>query len=262
MKRADFYRLFSVMIELRDSTVIYWKDAPQELYELWQQLVFKEMGPLVKVIKEMKIKPMVRVIPVEETIESQNMIIDIDSARKIFSEAELISAVPCACRTLAENTGGKGNCPAPEKAVCMQTNGFARPIIERGAGEQLTNTEALKRIEEAEQAGLVHVVRNNIKEDMFMCNCCSCCCAGLELINNFDHKDVYAPSRFKARINLEDCSTCGICEEKCMFNAIVVDDETSIIEDNCYGCGVCVANCPEDALSLEEIRLKEFIEVS
>ncbi|MBT3311813.1 MAG: 4Fe-4S binding protein [Desulfobacterales bacterium] len=262
MRKTNYYRLFSVMIELRDSTVIYWKDAPQELYELWQQLLLKEMGPLLTTMKEMKIKPMVRVIPVEETIDSQNMILDVDSAKKIFSNAELVSAVPCACRTLVERTGGMENCPAPEKAVCMQTNAFAKQIIDRGAGEQLTNEEALKRIVEAEQAGLVHVVRNNINEDMFMCNCCSCCCAGLHFINVLDCKDMYAPSRFKAEINLDDCNTCGICEEKCQFNAIVVDDETSIIEDSCYGCGVCVANCPEGALSLEEIRPKEFIKVS
>ena len=71
-----------------------------------------------------------------------------------------------------------------------------------------------------------------------------------------------APSRFRALVDIDNCNACGICEEKCMFNAIVVEDEASIIEDKCYGCGLCVANCPEKAMSLEEIRPRESVRVS
>jgi len=261
MKRADYFLLIPSIIEFRDSTVIYWEDMPQELFELWHKLMSKEISPETSIIKDNKKTPLARFIPIEETIKSENMILDIDSARKIFSEAELISAIPCACRTVLKKNDGGENCPAPEKALCMSTNGFARVALERGVGEQLTNTEALKRIDEAEKAGLVHVVRNNVKEDMFMCNCCSCCCAGIHFIRELGYQ-ANAPSRFRAEVDVDNCNACGTCEEMCMFNAIVVDSEASIIEDKCYGCGLCVVNCPEEAMSLKEVRPKEFVRVS
>ena len=46
MKKPDLYRLFPAMIELRDATVL-WPDAPQELFELWEELVSKEMLKLI-----------------------------------------------------------------------------------------------------------------------------------------------------------------------------------------------------------------------
>ncbi|MBT3311812.1 MAG: 4Fe-4S binding protein [Desulfobacterales bacterium] len=259
LKRADYFKLFPIMVELRDSNVIYWKDAPDELFQLWEDLLNNEMAPLMEGMKEMEIPAGMRVIPVEETIDEKNKIMDVDSVKKIFMDAEVVSAVPCPCRMLVEKTGGGKDCKAPASAVCMQTNGFARPILDRNAGEQLTNEEAVKRIEEAAQAGLVHVVRNNVKEDMFMCNCCSCCCVGFRFMDNYDLKGIYAPSRFKAVVDTDNCTACGTCEDMCKFNAITVDDEASINDENCYGCGLCVANCPDDAMSMEEVRPEEHV---
>ncbi|MCK7466983.1 MAG: hypothetical protein MZU91_01745 [Desulfosudis oleivorans] len=41
----------------------------------------------------------------------------------------------------------------------------------------------MRRLTLAEEAGLVHTVRNNVKDDMFMCNCCPCCCTAMFLHN-------------------------------------------------------------------------------
>jgi len=50
--------------------------------------------------------PAMRVLPVEETVDSQSQILDIDSAAEVFRKARVISAVECACRLQAKKTVG------------------------------------------------------------------------------------------------------------------------------------------------------------
>ncbi len=261
LKDPDLYRLFTNMIELRDSTVLD-PDCPQELFELWETILTKEFPKLIPIAKQMKIDPITRIMPIEESVESQNTILDADSARKIFEDADLITVLPCACRLQADKVGRRTNsCPAPEEAVCMQTNGFARAVLKRNIGEQITREDALRRVKLAEDAGLMHMVRNNIKKDMFMCNCCSCCCAGLYLIRELDYSQGISPSRFRVKLDKEACSGCGVCVDRCQTGAITLEDTAVINFDLCFGCGNCAVKCPEDALTLEEIRPIEHIRV-
>jgi len=260
MHHPDVFRLFPAMIELRDATVL-WPGAPQELFELWGRLISTELPHLVTVLKGIVVPPMVRVVPVERSVEAQNTVLDIDSARRIFREADLITAVPCPCRTQARRNGLGSGCPAPPTSMCMQTNGFARAILNRGLGQRLDNAEALTRVGDAEDAGLVHMVRNNVQKDMFMCNCCSCCCIGLHFVNQLAYSGALAPSRFRVRLHPEACSGCGLCAERCQFHALSVEEVASVRQERCYGCGNCVIACPEAALVLEEVRPREHIRV-
>jgi len=256
--RKGSYRLFPAMIELRDATIMV-NSYPRELAQLWERLIREEMSALIPAFKELNLPPVLRVVPIEETVKPQGAVLDVDSARRIFTEAALITAVPCPCRTQARILGRSPNCPAPENSVCMQTNGFAEAVIDRGIGERLTNPEAAKRIGDAEDAGLVHLVRNNIKEDMFMCNCCSCCCTGLFMINELGYREAYARSRFVVRYDRESCTGCGLCEDRCQLHAITMDGRAVVDIDRCKGCGNCALICPSGALSLAETRPVESI---
>jgi ferredoxin len=256
--RKGSYRLFPAMIELRDATVMV-DDHPKELVLLWERLVREEMPALIPTFRQLKIPPMLRAVPIEETVQPRGAVLDVDSARRIFADAALITAVPCPCRTQARAVGRSPDCPAPEDSVCMQTNGFAEAIIDRGIGERLTNAEALRRIGRAEDAGLVHLVRNNIKEDMFMCNCCSCCCTGLFMINDLGYRDAYARSRFVVKYDEGSCTGCGLCEERCQLGAITMDGRAVVDLDKCFGCGNCALACPSGSLTLVEARPVESI---
>ena len=259
--KPDLIRRHAAMIQLRDATVLY-PEASQELFELWEKLINEELPQLIPKIEGLNIPPMTRVIPIEHSVEMQNTVLDADSARKIFQEADLISVIPCACRTMARRVGRGQDCPAPKDSVCMQTNAFAEIAIKGGVGEQISTSEALRRIDLAEEAGLVHQVRNNIKKDMFMCNCCSCCCTGLHLINQIGYLKGIAKSRFKVKLNAETCAGCGTCEDRCQFHAISVAEVAAIDYDRCFGCGNCVLTCPQEALHLEEVRPIEHIRVT
>jgi NAD-dependent dihydropyrimidine dehydrogenase PreA subunit len=244
-----------------------WPEAPRELYELMQVLFFEEVHRPSEMANFMNLLDkfsVVRVLPVDETIEPEDKILNVDSARAIFDEATVISAVPCGCRVHAEALGHRKNCPAPANTnVCLQTNAFAAHILDRGIGaEKLTSEEAKRRLGMAEDAGLIHMTTNVVSKDnsYVVCNCCSCCCAGLHWINT-GSPGIYAPSRFTIKLDVDACSGCGACEDRCAFNLIQMNDEDipDIQYEKCYGCGNCVIKCPEAALTLEQARPEDHV---
>lgn len=261
----DKFKLYGAMIELRDATAVY-PNAPAELFTLWEQLITEDLKSVVPAWKKANFPPLLRTVPIEETVPSQNLILDIDSARQIIRQAELITASPCPCRVQAVQVGRAQKCPAPKEFdLCLQINKFAFHAIARGVGEQISQQEALRRIGLAEDAGLVHQVRNNIKKDMLMCNCCSCCCTGLYMTEKLNYA-VYAKSRFQVAIDEAACNGCGKCLKRCQFKAISLDRSrpknerlAEIDLEKCYGCGNCVISCPTQALSLKEVRPPEYV---
>jgi MinD superfamily P-loop ATPase len=68
------------------------------------------------------------------------------------------------------------------------------------------------------------------------------------------HPEVIKTQEFKgskvAVIDKTKCSNCGVCREKCRFDAITENIKVDPIA--CEGCGICTAICPEDAINLAE----------
>ena len=53
------------------------------------------------------------------------------------------------------------------------------------------------------------------------------------------------------KIDIEACIGCGVCEEICTFDAIVVVDGVAVVNEKCTLCGSCVDDCEVEALSIE-----------
>lgn len=68
------------------------------------------------------------------------------------------------------------------------------------------------------------------------------------------HPKVINMQKFKgskvAVINEKKCVQCGLCKEKCAFDAITNDLKVDAIA--CEGCGVCKVVCPANAVNLTE----------
>lgn len=57
----------------------------------------------------------------------------------------------------------------------------------------------------------------------------------------------------EAIINPELCTACGLCQEKCRFDAIVEDGDAFRVDPlKCEGCKLCVALCPEEAIAFPQ----------
>jgi len=46
------------------------------------------------------------------------------------------------------------------------------------------------------------------------------------------------------------CNGCGKCVGICPVNAIKIEQEKALVNDECVECGVCVNECPNEAISL------------
>ncbi|MGC9095429.1 MAG: P-loop NTPase [Candidatus Bathyarchaeia archaeon] len=68
------------------------------------------------------------------------------------------------------------------------------------------------------------------------------------------HPEIIETQEFKgsklAFIDEAKCMRCGLCREKCKFNAIT--ENFAIDPLSCEGCGVCTIVCPTNAITLTE----------
>ncbi len=62
-----------------------------------------------------------------------------------------------------------------------------------------------------------------------------------------------------AVIHQDQCTSCGICEQTCRFNAINSNSGLYMVDPlNCEGCGYCEITCPEKAITMEKRRSGEL----
>jgi Pyruvate/2-oxoacid:ferredoxin oxidoreductase delta subunit len=102
--------------------------------------------------------------------------------------------------------------------------------ITRGTGRELTRDEAMKIMDVAEEAGLIHSVYNGSAVTNVICNCCTDCCIFYYPLGKHGvlEKGV-AKSRFQAEV------------------------------EKCFGCGVCAVGCESEAIRLVEVRKPDYI---
>ncbi|MCB5251610.1 MAG: ATP-binding protein [Candidatus Cloacimonadaceae bacterium] len=90
---------------------------------------------------------------------------------------------------------------------------------------------------------------------------CDVDAADLHLIlhpENSKVQDFY--SGVLAEIDPGKCSACGLCYQKCRFDAIEPFEGTyRVIDLECEGCGYCYYICPEDAISLIDQNVGKFL---
>jgi ferredoxin len=48
-----------------------------------------------------------------------------------------------------------------------------------------------------------------------------------------------------AKINIEECTGCGICRDDCVSTAITLyNEKAKVDEEKCTDCGTCESSCP------------------
>jgi MinD superfamily P-loop ATPase len=71
-----------------------------------------------------------------------------------------------------------------------------------------------------------------------------------------EREDFY--SGVKAEIKIDKCTSCGLCEQVCRFNAISHKQDFYKVDPlDCEGCGYCYHVCPVNAIILPEQKVGE-----
>lgn len=190
-------------------------------------------------------------VSVNEPVPLQDLeqIIPYATARDIVLQGPPdVAAYECGCRHAREN-------PCQPTQVCMVIGQpFVDFVLEHNpdTSRRLTQAEAVALLQAEHERGHLHAAyfRVAMLNRMYaICNCCPCCCAGLEAMLKRGVPMV-ASSGYVAQVDPLVCQMCGTCEGVCPFQAIQVNGVARVDWDKCMGCGVCEGQCPEGAITL------------
>jgi Fe-S-cluster-containing hydrogenase component 2/predicted transcriptional regulator len=246
-----FYRVKSIP-QMHDSTSLT-PGISRHVLDLWKEYMQNEWPNYGQMIMDFLPGAIMRVVPVNESIEPQSQILAYDDVVKIIGDAKTLSVTNCSCRVIS------GDCKKPLE-VCMQVDRAAEYNIERGTGRALSKSEAVEILKKCREEGLVHVVDNRQTVGHVICNCCNDCCLNWAIMKG--PKKWVAPSRFEAFVHADLCSGCETCVDRCFFDALSMKGDLTVVDpEKCLGCGACTVVCPTEALKLKEVRPSDFVPV-
>ena len=137
--------------------------------------------------------------------------------------------------------------------------------IPRAICHEATVEEALAQVDQADAAGLSHIIGRNKIDTVWMnvrpgkglltiCHYCPCCCLW-KVYPNLDNEisdKLEKLDGIEVRLHKDNCKKCRKCLEACMFDAISMKDgKIHIDADNCKGCGLCVNACKFNAITID-----------
>jgi len=207
----------------------------------------------------------VRVIPVDKTLESyEEFILPSQSVEEIIEKFDDIAVGHCFCRQRRSLLGEEPCTYEAPTLNCFTFGKSARHTVAQGFAKMVSKEEALKIMQESEQAGLVHkAFHPHGREDRpetSICNCCKDCCDTIRLWRS-GTLPLINSTYYLAVIDTEICSGCGTCTEWCPTEAVELNagGVAEVDEKSCFGCGVCSRFCPEGAIALKEGLRRVFI---
>lgn len=190
-----------------------------------------------------------RIITLEHEIKRTDLerIIPYPLARDIVLKGPPgVTLLECPCRHARQN-------PCGPTDVCMIIGDGTFTLEHHPQrSRSVTQEEALAILEAERERGHVHTAYfKDACGDRFyaICNCCKCCCGGLEAMVKYGVPMV-ASSGYVAQVDEEACTACGDCQAACPFEAITVNGTSRVDWEKCMGCGVCEAQCEMEAVTL------------
>jgi ferredoxin len=240
-----------------------WREFhPEEIERFQKDMESMIEGPQATGLPPSRVIPYRLALAASPKVKSADILWYEDMAQ-IFAHEEQIGIVECPCRKEFQN------CNRP----LMTCYYFAKQTLERDINEfstmkKLTVEEAVYYSDEIEKSGLMHLMPNYAgAPDYVMCNCCDCCCVVLKpAIRSGRLRQLYAPSRYRATVDMDLCIGCQECVQRCFFNAIEMrltsnskKKKAYTLKDNCMGCGSCIVGCQQKAITFELVRPPEHI---
>lgn len=193
--------------------------------------------------------PGIRVIPVDRMIEDKSTVHTYDQVKSYIEKNDLITVSTCYCRQEALLLGE--DIHDMPMQVCMSFGPGASFNIERLGAQKLTKEEAMKILDETEEAGLIHMTRN-VADTNFICNCDRWHCEAVSSMLAQPKPGKFFNSGFEPHFDPDVCVACEECIDRCPAAALVMGgDDLPIVDlDRCFGCAACATGCPSETISM------------
>jgi NAD-dependent dihydropyrimidine dehydrogenase PreA subunit len=200
-----------------------------------------------------------RVVPVNQTIQSNMEVHPYESIVDILGRAKAWCVFDCICRKQKQLIGESYGHPVE---ICMSFSDTPGAFDDDPHYKALTLEGAIDTLERAANAGLVHTVSNNQEGIGYLCNCCTCSCNVLRGISEMGISNILARSAFVNQVEEDLCNGCETCLSYCQFDALRIENQIAVVNEvSCVGCGVCVPTCDTEALVLRRRPEEEVLPI-
>jgi len=195
--------------------------------------------------------PLTRVISVDSKISVRNAVHTYDQVATYIDKYDPVCVGACYCRHEAKLRGEDIHGMPIE--TCMWFGKRGEFAVERLGGRKVSREEAMRILDKAEEAGLVHMSRNTTEEIEFLCNCDRWHCDVVKGVLKQPKPGLVFNSGFKPQFDRERCNACEICLDRCPAAALKMGEEDVPVAnmDRCFGCAVCATGCAQEAVVME-----------
>jgi Pyruvate/2-oxoacid:ferredoxin oxidoreductase delta subunit len=198
--------------------------------------------------------PIMRPIPINRELVVAWPIAPYEDVLKIIEEQDMIALAKCICRT--KNGLLDESCGKPLE-TCFFFGSNAKYYVDNGMARLIDKEESKEIIKQNEASGLVMQPFNSQKAGV-MCSCCGDCCEMLGSLKKQPVPAAAVKSNYFATVDVDACTGCETCLDRCQMEAITIEDDTAIINlERCIGCGLCVTTCPSEAARLVKKAVEE-----